>query len=237
MIHTTPPIDNTVFLAALEQVYAGAVAKLPEAQRETLDRAKEIVKSGKVQLVNAHEERVLASDGCTWYATNGSCQCKDAHFRPETPCKHRLAARLVRRIHEVVAAPQAAQTPTRPPLQASRTERARLLAEGYAESELAEIKGAVTIRVMGLVRMTHQRYGIERLDITMTTITESYALAHATLVLKDGRTFSEDGISTPKNVGGGVKEHWQTMALTRSKGRVCRNVLCEQAPSTEEMSE
>lgn len=262
---TVPPVEHNAFTQALETVYASAQEKLPAAQQDTLDKALEIARLGRVVMTGAHSANVLGSDGSTWYETNGRCTCPAAHHHPTLVCKHRLAVRLTQRARALM---QAAPTPpecwqpvdtdgtpcymagvpcshqdttpqaaTRGPLQAPRTERDRLLAEGYTEQELVEIKGVWTVKVMGLLRMVHSRYGIERLDVRMDTLTESTALAHATLVLKDGRTFSEDGISTPKNVGGGVQAHWQTMSLTRAKGRVCRNVLCEPAPSTEEMGE
>ena len=63
------------------------------------------------------------------------------------------------------------------------------------------------------------------LHAEFTQVTDTYALAKATVQLHDGRMFTEAADSTPENVGVRVKPAWRRMALVRAKARCLRDAL------------
>jgi hypothetical protein len=99
---------------AVDAVVTTAKAKLPPECGSRIDRARELVLAGHVELCEDGTARVTSqTDGQTTYLlVNGTCSCEDFPHAPEGLCKHRAAARIARRAIRV--ATQGAPEP--PPL-------------------------------------------------------------------------------------------------------------------------
>jgi hypothetical protein len=88
----------------------------------------------------------------------------------------------------------------------------------------------------GLLAMAHER-GLVSLSAKFISVTPELALAEATAVFQDGRTFSEAADATPQNVTAQVRPHFARMALVRSKARALRDALNIGIATLEELGE
>ena len=133
MTPSTPPPDvpspsgapvtpaQQAWHAAVDAVVATAKAKLPPACISRIDRARELVLAGHVELYDDGTARVRSqTDGQTSYlVVNGTCACEDFPRAPEGLCKHRLAPRIARRA--VHMATQGDAEPPTPPVPTNGT--------------------------------------------------------------------------------------------------------------------
>ena len=76
----------------------------------------------------------------------------------------------------------------------------------------------------GLLALAHAQ-GLTSLKAELTNITPELAVARATAVFADGRTFEEAGDATPDNINTQVRKHFARCALTRAKSRAIRDAL------------
>ena len=97
------------------------------------------------------------------------------------------------------------------------------------------IDGKPFVRYAGLLAMAHQR-GLQQLEATFLSVTDSLALAQATATFLDGRRFTESGDATPENVHVGVRPHFARLALTRAKARALRDALNIGMAAVEELA-
>jgi hypothetical protein len=97
-----------------------------------------------------------------------------------------------------------------------------------------ELHGKQFILYHGLLFLAHQR-GLMSLAASFTHVDTEVALAQATAVFADGRSYTEAADSTPGNVGAQVKPHWRRMALVRAKARCLRDALAVSICSLEEV--
>ena len=86
------------------------------------------------------------------------------------------------------------------------------------------IHGKEFVQYAGLLAMAHSQ-GLTSLRAELVSVTPDLALAKATAVFADGRTFSEAADATPDNVNAGVRKHFARCALTRAKARALRDAL------------
>jgi hypothetical protein len=89
---------------------------------------------------------------------------------------------------------------------------------------LVTIQGKPFITFHGLLHLAHQQ-GLLSLSARFISVTAELALAEATAMFHDGRTFTEAADSTPTNVNSRIKPHFPRMALTRAKARALRDGL------------
>jgi hypothetical protein len=106
---------------AVDAVVAMAKAKLPPACASRIDRARELVLAGHVELYDDGIARVISqTNGETTYrVVNGGCACDDVSRAPEGLCKHQLAHRMARRAVQV--ATQGVPAPPPPPISSHGT--------------------------------------------------------------------------------------------------------------------
>jgi hypothetical protein len=89
---------------------------------------------------------------------------------------------------------------------------------------LVELHGRQFITFGGLLAMAHER-GLQSLAAQFISVTAELALAEATAMFADGRTYTEAADATPANVNAKIRPHFPRMALTRSKARCLRDAL------------
>jgi hypothetical protein len=89
---------------------------------------------------------------------------------------------------------------------------------------LVTIQGKPFITFHGLLHLAHQQ-GLLSLTAEFISVTADLALAKATAMFHDGRTFTEAADATPGNVNSRIKPHFPRMALTRAKARALRDGL------------
>ena len=101
---------------AVDAVTTAAKMKLPPACGSRIDRARELVLAGHVELLEDGSARVRSqSDGQTTYlVVNGTCSCEDFSQAPEGLCKHRVAHRVARRAVQVATQGVPAPLPVPP---------------------------------------------------------------------------------------------------------------------------
>lgn len=89
----------TLTLTAIKEVYkrAGEHLDAPKMELRRLQRAYDIVRYGKVQIISDHKAIVNSHE-----VINGECSCEDSRTRGNNYiCKHRLALRMYKRAVEV----------------------------------------------------------------------------------------------------------------------------------------
>ncbi|MBC8424463.1 hypothetical protein H8E07_10100 [bacterium] len=89
----------------------------------------------------------------------------------------------------------------------------------------------------GLLAAAHHKGLLSMVTEVVVAPTKGHELAviKATVVLKDGRTFTGIGDATPSNVKNMVAPHYLRMAETRAKARALRDALNVGAVSVEEL--
>jgi hypothetical protein len=180
-----------------------------------VDKAMALVLDGAVELLDEHSARVTSQqDGTTqYYVVNGTCQCADVPHAPQRMCKHRIArglyVRAVQLYHELESAQATLDVPPRPAMPAEF---------------LVQIQGKPFITFQGLLHLAHQQ-GLLSLTARFISVTADLALAEATAMFHDGRTFTEAADATPTNVNSRITPHFARMALTRAKARALRDAV------------
>jgi hypothetical protein len=183
-----------------------------------------LVLQGDVEPLDDGSIRVGSSDPTRWYHLVGhACTCTDftTGTAPESWCKHRIAAGIAKRVHELL--PEAPAAPAQ-----DETTALRIPAHF-----LTTVQGTRCIKYAGLLALAHAA-GLTSLSATFTYNDAELSIAHAVALFADGRRFEESGDATPSNAAR-VKEHWRRMALTRSKARCLRDALAIDVVSVEEM--
>jgi hypothetical protein len=106
---------------AVDAVATMAKAKLPPACASRIDRARELVRAGHVELLSDGTAKVTSqTDGVTTYlVVNGTCSCEDFPRAPEGLCKHRAGHRIARRAIQM--AMQGNAEPPPPPVPSNGT--------------------------------------------------------------------------------------------------------------------
>jgi len=70
--------------------------KLAEAAAQRAERAAALVRAGAVESLGNGRYRVRSAGGGWWAVRDGYCNCPDFAWRGYVPCKHLIAAELVR---------------------------------------------------------------------------------------------------------------------------------------------
>jgi hypothetical protein len=223
------------------QIWRTAVALAATKARQALpacstrvDRAIELVLNGAVELPDNGHAMVASQreNGVTGYTlTNGSCDCVDFARAPQGQCKHRLARGIAIRARQIATELGQAQEPvTLGPddLVLDQTPMPVPVpvppAGTIPPHFLVTIQGKPFITFHGLLHLAHQQ-GLLSLSARFISVTAELALAEATAMFHDGRTFTEAADSTPTNVNSRIKPHFPRMALTRAKARALRDGL------------
>jgi hypothetical protein len=224
------------------QIWRSAVACAATKARQALpecstriDKAIGLVLNNAVELLDDGTARVSSQHNGTtaYYVVNGTCECPDFPKAPQQQCKHRLARGLAIRATKIAKElGQAASPVTLGPEDLAGD----LDAEPVPLSErgcpapvippqfLVTIQGKQFVLFSGLLAMAHQQ-GLLSLSARFISVTADLALAEATAMFHDGRTFTEAADSTPGNVNSRIKPHFARMALTRAKARALRDAL------------
>jgi hypothetical protein len=137
------------------------------------------------------------------------CPCQD-HQAPEGWCKHALAARLYTSARKITTA-GVAQEPGPAP-------------EGIDPRWIVAIQNRPHVRFAGLLALAHER-GLVGIRVEVVSVSDTCAVMQATAVFEDGRTWTEIGDATPKNVNSRIAPHFVRMAATRAKARCLRDAL------------
>lgn len=227
------------------QVWRTAVACAATKARQALpacstriDKAIELVLNNAVELLDGGKARVTSQhNGTTAYVVcNGTCECADFPKAPEGWCKHRLSRALVIRAIEIAktlgqAPSLVAVTPAALPDDLEQVDQDTPPVQPVALPEptiplqfLVTIQGKQFVTFHGLLHMAHQQ-GLLSLSARFISVSADLALAEATAMFHDGRTFTEAADSTPSNVNSRIKPHFARMALTRAKARALRDAL------------
>ncbi len=190
--------------------------------------------------------QVAATKG-GWYRVNGTCTCPDFPRAMGNWCKHKLAANMVRRAHEIpesdlvidpatydqetgeIVAQERASVPEHEGEDEDAPEQRYQLPARF----FTVIQGVKCIRYTGLLQLARAE-GLLSLEAEWTHNEEQLSLARAVAIFQDGRRFVECGDSTPTNAAR-VKDAWRRMSLTRAKARVLRDALSVDLCSVEEM--
>jgi len=101
---------------------------------------------------------------------------------------------------------------------------------------IVKVKGRDFVKYDGLITMAHES-GIQSLNAKFLHVSSELATATATVMLADGRTFTECGDATPNNVASHVAPHFARVALTRAKSRALRDALNIHMVSTAEIGD
>ena len=199
----TTPVPH-VSREAVTLVADRARAALP-ASHSRIDEAAQLVLAGAVTALPDGTARVASEcNGETVYhVVNGHCDCGDYAQAPGHWCTHRLAHALSKRARQPVPPVKAPTIPT---------------------EFVTTIHGKEFVMFSGLLALAHAQ-GLISLSAELASVTADLALAKATAVFADGRTFSEAADATPDNVNAGVKKHYVRCALTRAKSRALRDGL------------
>ncbi len=242
---TSTMVDDTALLALAER----ARAALPVAVNGRIEKAVRLVQSESVELYEDGTATVLSeSDGVTPYRVVGKrCACPDYTFQaPQGWCAHRIAVAMVQRLGQhaadvCTAAAQETSAPSGSICEPSAVPDATLghpgvKSGGIPPQFVKQLHGKQFVLYAGLLAMAHER-GLVSLSATFISVTPELALAEATAVFQDGRSFREAADATPQNVTAQVRPHFARMALVRSKARALRDALNIGIATLEELGE
>jgi len=95
---------------------------------------------------------------------------------------------------------------------------------GIPREHLIYLHGKAFVRYAGLLSMAHER-GLVSLSAKFVSVTAELAIAEATAVFRDGRSFCEAGDASPNDVNPKVIKHFKRVSLTRAKARCLRDAL------------
>jgi len=223
---SAPDFEHTTrqaFRAAVDQVAAHAKNVLP-ACASRIDKAVQIVLAGDVALLPDGHARVASQcQGTLVYRiVNGTCDCPDFARAPSSWCKHRIAAGIQKRASALVAAPSTTTAAPQPPVST------------IPAAFVTTIHGKEFVQFAGLLALAHAQ-GLTSLTAELVSVTQDLALAKATAIFADGRTFTEAADATPDNVNAGVRKHFARCALTRAKSRALRDALNISMVAVEEL--
>lgn len=214
-MHTST--DRQHFRETVAVVAAKARGKLPASVNGRIESAARLVVSGDVEPLEDGTIKVNGSDPTRWYHLVGTaCTCTDfvQGKAPEGWCKHRIAAGIHKRVHEML-----------PPAPGEEDQQAApILPSGLDPRFVVELHGKQFVTYPGLLALATER-GLVSLKARFLSVTPELALAEADATFADGRTFSEAADATPGNVGAQVRPHFARLALTRAKARVLRDAL------------
>jgi hypothetical protein len=173
---------------------------------------------------------VLGSDGHTWYAVNGACQCPSSTHRNEL-CKHRLALRLYQRVTDALYAEEEAYE-----LAHNDYEEHAPQTTAIPPAYVTAIQGRPYVKFEGLLAMAHQQ-GLLALETTMVQATLDVAICQCVARFADGRVFCDIGDASPDNVAQHLRPHFIRMAATRASARALRRALNIAVCSLEELGQ
>jgi hypothetical protein len=221
---TYPLTPQQLFSQAVLSEAAKAKAALP-ALNGRIERARDLVLGGLVspQPGYSFAVRSASSTGKTYAVTPDGCDCPDALKTPDGRCKHLLATWIWRRARTAVegqgqGAPEASANGTTPqpaPEPTPEPTPEPMPALSIPAWALVELHGKQFITFGGLLAMAHER-GLQSLAAHFVSVTDALAIAEATAIFADGRSFSEAADATPANVGAKVKAHCLRDALNIS---------------------
>lgn len=216
-----------LYREAVLEVAARAKSVLPEC-RARIEQAVMLLLSPEVQWLADGTVQVRPQEpGGEAPSLRESCTCPESTRVPRGWCAHRLAAAIARRTASLVQARQAAQPsapPAEPGPEATSAEEVALERTSIPPQYVQFIHGKPFVRYAGLLAMAHEQ-GLQRLEATFCSVTESLATAQATAIFLDGRLFTESADATPDNVHFGIRPHFARLALTRAKARALRDAL------------
>jgi hypothetical protein len=216
--HDPQPVTTTTVQHLWETAVCLATTKaraaLPHSNGR-VDKAQQLVLDGAVEVLDDHTARVTSQrDGETvYYVVNGTCQCRDFPNAPHLMCKHRIARGIAVRAVQIARELGDVQATT------ASSPQPHIPAEF-----IVQIQGKPFITFQGLLHLAHQQ-GLLSLAARFISVTADLAIAEATAMFHDGRTFTEAADATPGNVNSRIKPHFARMALTRAKARCLRDAL------------
>jgi hypothetical protein len=239
-LYNAPAMDaGQIWRCAMAQAEKAARQALPESSHR-IEAAVTLIHDGKVAL---HADGT-ASVGSTRtpetvYPVSETCPCPDFSNAPQGQCKHKIARGLLVRALQFAKALGEAQEPVSigpedmaldldGPIEMSTTVLPILSPPAPAltipAQFLVTIQGKQFVTYHGLLALATQ-HGLVSLSAEFIAVTPELALAKATAVFQDGRTFTEAADSTPTNVNGRIRPHFPRMSLTRAKARCLRDAL------------
>ena len=240
LIDAPDPTARQRFRAVLAEVAAQAKQALPAAVNGRVEKGCKLVLAADVVLRSDGSAEVgsRSSVETVYTVTSGGCPCGDAKRADiEGWCAHRIARALLisvqRRLAEAPAPAPATSTPAtgvvdeprqRVPADTPASHPPAAPAPGIPQQFLTELHGRTFVQYAGLLALAHAQ-GLVSIAAHFISVSDTLALAEASIEFADGRTFSECADSTPENVGKQVRPHFARLALTRAKARALRDAL------------
>lgn len=226
-VQTLDQVQGRFWRVAVAQAATNARQALPDSHGR-IDKAVALVCAGAVELLDGGKARVTSQhDGATrYFVVNGPVTARTTrapHSRGANTGWRALTVKAMQ-IAKTMGTAEGQVTLTPEALPTLTPAAAPAPTPTISPQFLVEIQGRPFVLYNGLLHMAHQG-GLLSLHAEFTQVTDTYALAKATVQLHDGRVFSECGDSTPDNVSAKVKAHWRRMALVRAKARCLRDAL------------
>jgi hypothetical protein len=229
-------LTQRLFREAVVEVAEQAKSVLP-ACHDRIEQAVQLLCSGEVQWLpdGTVQMRDAEQEGAFSHVQE-TCPCPESTQAPRGWCVHRLVGAIAKRTAPLVQARLAAlSAPSQPEPPPSEEDGDALDRVTLPPQYIQLIDGKPFVRYAGLLAMAHQR-GLQQLEATFLSVTDSLALAQATATFLDGRRFTESGDATPENVHVGVRPHFARLALTRAKARALRDALNIGMAAVEELA-
>jgi len=229
-------LTQRLFREAVVEVAEQAKSVLPECH-DRIEQAVQLLCSGEVQWLpdGTVQMRDAEQEGAFSHVQE-TCPCPESTQAPRGWCVHRLVGAIAKRTAPLVQARLAAlSAPSQPEPPPSEEDGDALDRVTLPSQYIQLIDGKPFVRYAGLLAMAHQR-GLQQLEATFLSVTDSLALAQATATFLDGRRFTESGDATPENVHVGVRPHFARLALTRAKARALRDALNIGMAAVEELA-
>ena len=233
---TFDSLTQRLFREAVVEVAEQAKSVLPECH-DRIEQAVQLLCSGEVQWLpdGTVQMRDAEQEGAFSHVQE-TCSCPESTQTPRGWCVHRLVGAIAKRTAPLVQARLAAlSAPSQPEPPPSEEDGDALDRVTLPSQYIQLIDGKPFVRYAGLLAMAHQR-GLQQLEATFLSVTDSLALAQATATFLDGRRFTESGDATPENVHVGVRPHFARLALTRAKARALRDALNIGMAAVEELA-
>lgn len=105
---------------------------------------------------------------------------------------------------------------------------------------MVELSGRSFVLYAGLLAEAHER-GLKAIEVELiqapSQANEQTAIMRATVILKDGESFTDYGDASPRNTASRVASALLRMASTRAKGRALRDAVNIGTTMVEELSE
>lgn len=232
MSHDSIPTEGSAtvafdqaWISACMRVSDAAHLKLPKELHSRIEMGTALAMHHEVRCAEDGACQVRSARDDRWYTVSATtCECEGWAYAPRHLCKHILARKIWLKAKTLLQTEQA--LPEMPEITLVREEpvAAEPAPQGIRPEYIQYIHGKAYIRYAGLLSLAYEQ-GLQSIAARFISVTPDLALAEATVVLRDGRTFTEAADSTPGNVNFAVRPHFARVALTRCKARALRDAL------------